>query len=66
VLTWVQETKGRTSEEIGSFFGDENIASYWYVIREQEGTGVARNALQVFKSDRIPEFSGREWDLREE
>lgn len=53
-----QETKGRTLEEIGSLFGDEHIASHWYGISEEEKAEIARNALQVTKSGRIPELNG--------
>lgn len=48
-------------EEIGSLFGDEHIASHWYGISEEEKAEIARNALQMTKSGRIPEQSdGRE------
>jgi hypothetical protein len=55
VLTSIQETKGRTLEEIGSLFGDEHIASHWYGISEEEKAEIARNALQMTKSGRILE-----------
>ena len=42
-------------EEIGSLFGDEHIASHWYGISEEEKAEIARNALQMTKSGRIPE-----------
>lgn len=51
----MQETKGRTLEEIGSLFGDEHIASHWYGISEEEKAEIARNALQMTKSGRIPQ-----------
>lgn len=51
----MQETKGRTLEEIGSLFGDEHIASHWYGISEEEKAEIARNALQMTKSGHIPE-----------
>lgn len=49
------ETKGRTLEEIGSLFGDEHVASHWYGISEEEKEEIARNALKLTKSGRIPE-----------
>jgi len=56
----MQETKGRTLEEIGSLFGDEHIASHWYGISEEEKAEIARNALQMTKSGRIlEEHDGR-------
>ena len=42
-------------EEIGSLFGDEHIASHWYGISEEEKAEIARNALQMTKSGRIPQ-----------
>ena len=56
----LQETKGRTLEEIGSLFGDEHIASHWYGISEEEKAEIARNALQMTKSGRIPELQNSE------
>jgi hypothetical protein len=44
-------------EEIGSLFGDEHIASHWYGISEEEKAEIARNALQMTKSGRIPQQS---------
>ncbi|KAK5124672.1 hypothetical protein LTR85_001385 [Meristemomyces frigidus] len=49
------ETKGRTLEEIGSLFGDEHVASHWYGISEEEKEEIARNALKLTKSGRIPD-----------
>jgi len=49
------ETKGRTLEEIGSLFGDEHVASHWYGISEEEKQEIARNALKLTKSGRLPE-----------
>ena len=42
-------------------FGDEHIASHWYGISEEEKAEIARNALQMTKSGRIPQQNdGRE------
>lgn len=54
-LTAIQETKGRTLEEIGSLFGDENIAGHWYGISEEEKAEIAKNALRLTKTGRIAE-----------
>ena len=45
-------------EEIGSLFGDEHIASHWYGISEGEKAEIARNALQMTKSGRMPQEYG--------
>lgn len=57
-LTFHQETKGRTLEEIGSLFGDEHVASHWYGITDEEKAEIARNALQMTKSGRLPSQQG--------
>jgi hypothetical protein len=49
------ETKGRTLEEIGTLFGDEHVASHWYGISDAEKEEIARNALKLTKSGRLPE-----------
>jgi hypothetical protein len=49
------ETKGRTLEEIGTLFGDEHVASHWYGISDAEKEEIARNALKLTKSGRVPE-----------
>ena len=54
----MQETKGRTLEEIGTLFGDEHVANHWYGISEEEKAEIARNALQMTKSGRLPSQQG--------
>jgi hypothetical protein len=51
------ETKGRTLEELGTIFGDDesHVASHWYGISEEEKQKIAENALQLTKSGRLPE-----------
>ncbi|KAF2397312.1 MFS transporter [Trichodelitschia bisporula] len=39
------ETKGRTLEEIGSLFGDTNVASHWYDLTQEERDRLAQEAL---------------------
>jgi len=51
----LQETKGRTLEEIGSLFGDEHVASHWYGISEEEKEQIVQNALKLTKSGGLPE-----------
>jgi len=50
------ETKGRTLEEIGALFGDdEHVAAHWYNTTEEEREKIAQNALHLTKSGRIPD-----------
>jgi hypothetical protein len=46
----LQETKGRTLEEIGSLFGDKNVVSHWYGITEEERDEITKNALKLTDS----------------
>lgn len=47
---------GRTLEEIGTLFGDDqHVAAHWYNISEEEKERIAQNALQLTKSGRIPD-----------
>lgn len=62
----MQETKGRTLEEIGSLFGDEHVASHWYGISEEEKADIARNALRMTKTWRIPEQQDADGDVVKE
>ncbi|KAF2106479.1 MFS transporter [Lophiotrema nucula] len=41
------ETKGRTLEEIGALFGDENIANRWYGLSEEDRERIAHEAVVV-------------------
>lgn len=39
------ETKGRTLEEIGALFGDENIATRWYDLSKEDKERLAQEAI---------------------
>ncbi|KAF2747661.1 MFS transporter [Sporormia fimetaria CBS 119925] len=55
------ETKGRTLEEIGSLFGDENIASHWYGVSEEEKRQLAQRAIaEIPESGDEADGTGRE------
>jgi hypothetical protein len=41
------ETNGRSLEEIGKSFGDENVAAKWYGLTEEEKRQIELEALQA-------------------
>jgi hypothetical protein len=47
------ETKGRTLEEIGSLFGDENVVVHWYGLSEEEKEKIHQDALHLTETGRI-------------
>ncbi|KIY02891.1 uncharacterized protein Z520_01356 [Fonsecaea multimorphosa CBS 102226] len=49
------ETKGRTLEEIGSLFGDTNIAAHWYGISDEEREKIHQGALHLTADGMIVE-----------
>ncbi|KAF2643166.1 MFS transporter [Massarina eburnea CBS 473.64] len=55
------ETKGRTLEEIGALFGDENIATRWYGMSEEEKTRIAHEAVVE-----VPKDESENADVRQE
>ncbi|KAK3722527.1 hypothetical protein LTR37_002519 [Vermiconidia calcicola] len=49
------ETKGRTLEEIGALFGDDqHVASHWYDLSAKEKQRVAENALKLTEDGKLP------------
>ena len=63
IALFFPETKGRTLEEIGLYFGDKNVAAHWYGITEEEKRRIAEDALNEETATEPP--SPVEKDLKE-
>lgn len=51
LFIYLPETKGRTLEEIGTLFGDKNVANQWYGLTEEERNAVYDQAIKDEKED---------------
>lgn len=53
LFMYLPETKGRTLEEIGTLFGDKNVANQWYGLAEEEKNVIYDQAVSDEKGDAV-------------